>query len=53
MMKVKKVRIKFADDSNLGGINEEKGHNIIADNLDYFKESNVRNETKSKQSARS
>lgn len=40
--------IRLVDDSNLGGINEEKDHYIIADNLGDFKESNVRNGTKSK-----
>lgn len=48
MMKIKKVLIRFVDDSNLGGTNEEKDHDIIAENSDDFKESNVRNGTKSK-----
>lgn len=47
MMKIKKkVLIRFVDDSNLGGTNEEKDHDIIAENSDDFKENNVRNGTK-------
>lgn len=44
----KKVFIRFVDDLNLGGVNEEKDLAIIADNLDDSKESKGRNGTTSK-----
>lgn len=46
--KEKKVLLRFDDDLNLGGVNEEKDLDIIADNLDDFKESKGRNGTTSK-----
>lgn len=39
---------RFLDDSDLGGINEEKDHKMKTDNPDDFKESSIRNGTKLK-----
>lgn len=48
MLVRKKVLLRFDDDLNLGGVNEEKDLAIIADNLDDFKESKGRNGTTSR-----